>query len=239
MTQASHIADLVKQRRRPRHHLATRLWHWFNALSVIILFMSGLNIANAHPRLYWGEWGFERDQAWFAHVRFPGWATIPDHYSLAAARDWHFLFALVFAFGFLAYLIASIANGHLRRDLFAGRHEWRPRAIAAAARAHLRLRFDHGGAKYNPAQKLVYALVIFVGLPVMIFSGMALAPGMEAAWPWLGQMFGGRQSARSIHFIIAFGLCAFLLVHVVMVLLSGPWRQLRAMIGGGCEDRAP
>ena len=72
-----------------RHTLSTRIWHWVNALSLVILFMSGLNISNAHRYLYWGEWGFLPGQAWLHVWRFPGWATIPGYYSLASARDWH------------------------------------------------------------------------------------------------------------------------------------------------------
>ena len=96
-----------------RHALTTRIWHWVNALSLIVLFMSGLNISNAHPRLYWGEWGFATADAWLILPRFPGWATIPNYYSLSAARDWHVLFALIFAFGLLAYMLISLA-GNLR-----------------------------------------------------------------------------------------------------------------------------
>ncbi len=98
------MSDATKPRKR--HSLSTRLWHWINAISVIILFMSGLNISNAHRYLYWGDWGFAPEQAWLAVPRFPGWATIPNFYSLSAARDWHVLFALVFGFSLLAFMIA-------------------------------------------------------------------------------------------------------------------------------------
>ena len=66
-----------------RHALSTRLWHWVNALSLVVLFMSGLNISNAHPHLYWGEWGFAPEDAWLHVQRFPGWATIPSYQDLA------------------------------------------------------------------------------------------------------------------------------------------------------------
>src|SRR5690606_30010924 len=184
-----------------RHALGTRIWHWINALSVIVLFMSGLNISNAHPRLYWGEWGFAPEQAWLELPRFPGWATIPGYYSLAAARDWHVLFAWVFAISLLLFMIAALANGHFRRDFTSRREEWRLRAIGADIRAHLRFDFQARYGHYNFLQKTAYALVLFVLIPLMIVTGMAMSPGMDAAWPFLSQMFGGRQSARSIHFI--------------------------------------
>lgn len=216
-----------------RHALSTRLWHWVNLACLVVLFMSGLNISNAHPRLYWGQWGFAPDQAWLYLPRFPGWMTIPGHYSLAGARLWHFLAAWPFAAGLLLFLAAAIANGHVRRDLATRAAEWRWSAIKADIAAHLRLEFEHEGAKFNFLQKLAYGAVIFLALPLMILTGLAMSPAMDANWPWLIDLFGGRQSARSIHFLIAWGLLGFLLLHVALVLLSGPVRQLRAMISGG------
>jgi len=221
---------------KKRHALATRVWHWINALSLIVLFMSGLNISNAHPRLYWGEWGFARADAWLILPRFPGWATIPNYYSLSAARDWHVLFALVFAFGLLAFMLISLANRHFRRDLVTSQREWRPANIWADIRHHLKLDFGTGGAKFNFLQKVAYGVVIFVLLPLMIFTGIVMSPGGEALLPFLTDVFGGRQSARSLHFLAAWGLFAFFIVHVLLVLLSGPIKQMRDMITGGRID---
>lgn len=221
-----------------RHALGTRIWHWINALSVIVLFMSGLNISNAHPRLYWGEWGFAPEQAWLELPRFPGWATIPGYYSLAAARDWHVLFAWVFAISLLLFMIAALANGHLRRDLGTRRRDWHPRAVWADVRAHLRFDFAPREGKYNFLQKFSYAVVLFVLLPLMIFTGMAMSPGMDAAWPFLSEVFGGRQTARSLHFVAAWALVLFTVLHVVLVLLTNPLRQLREMTTGGPTDEA-
>ena len=216
-----------------RHALSTRLWHWANAACLIVLFMSGLNISNAHPRLYWGHWGFATEQAWLHLPRFPGWMTIPGHYSLAGARLWHFLAAWPFAFGLLLFMLAALANGHFRRDLVTRPREWRWTAIKADIAAHLRLQFAHEGTKFNFLQKLAYGLVIFVALPLMILTGLAMSPAMDASCPLLVDLFGGRQSARSIHFLMAWGLVGFLALHLVLVLLSGPVRQVRDMITGG------
>lgn len=219
-----------------RHALSTRIWHWVNLLSVAILFMSGLNISNAHRHLYWGEWGFDPKDAWLHVTRFPGWATIPNYYSLAGARDWHVLFAWVFALSLLLFLVAAVFNGHFRRDIATSRQEWRPSSIWADVREHLRLNFEHGGGKYNFLQKAAYGAVIFIFLPLMILTGMAMSPGADAAWSWLTQVFGGRQSARSIHFIVAWALFAFALLHVALVLLNKPLKNLRDMITGGRLD---
>ncbi|MBT2133381.1 cytochrome b/b6 domain-containing protein [Croceibacterium sp. LX-88] len=225
-------------RPRKRHQLSTRIWHWINAFSVAVLFMSGLNISNAHRRLYWGEWGFEPEQAWAFIPRFPGWATIPGYYSLAIAREWHVLFAWIFSVTLLLFLIVGVLNGHFRRDIVTHGKDWRPGAIWADVRAHLRLQFDHAGAKYNFLQKLAYGLVMFILLPLMIVTGMAMSPGMDAAWSFLSEMFGGRQSARSIHFIIAWTLFGFFVVHVILVLLNKPAKNVGEMITGGTADEA-
>ncbi|MFP5329624.1 MAG: cytochrome b/b6 domain-containing protein [Alphaproteobacteria bacterium] len=217
-----------------RHRLATRLWHWLNALAVIVLFMSGLMILNAHPRLYWGEYGANFDPAWLELPRMPGWATIPSTYDLAGARRWHLAFAWLFVAGIVVFLVASAFNRHLWRDLLPRPRELAPDHIWADIRDHARLRFPVGEAalRYSLLQKLSYAIVIFLLLPLMILSGLTMSPGMDAAWPWLLDLFGGRQSARSIHFIAAAAIVLFVFVHLVMVLLAGPVNEIRSMITG-------
>ena len=132
-----------------RHALSTRLWHWVNLLCVVVLFMSGLTISNAHRRLYWGDWGFAAEQAWLTVPRFPDWMTIPGYYSLAVARDWHILMAWPFALGLLFMWIVMLANRHFKRDIATSRKEWKPAAIRHDIVQHLRLDFDHEGGKYN------------------------------------------------------------------------------------------
>ncbi|MBL8649608.1 MAG: cytochrome b/b6 domain-containing protein [Sphingopyxis sp.] len=251
-----------------RHRLPTRIWHWVNAATLLVLLMSGLMIFNAHPRLYWGQYGANPDHAWFAvgatpttgFVRigetriettgvlgrwtdgegveqtwaFPGWATIPTSYSLADGRRWHLFFAWILAVGLTLYMLWTAVGGHLRRDLHVRRAEWSPRHIWHDIKDHARLRFPKGeaAARYNILQKLSYIGVIFVLLPLMIFTGLTMSPGMGAAWPWLLDVFGGRQSARSIHFIAAWLLVAFFFVHIAMVLLAGPVNEIRSMVTG-------
>jgi thiosulfate reductase cytochrome b subunit len=221
-----------------KHAFSTRLWHWVNALSVIVLFMSGLNISNAHPHLYWGQWGFDPKDSWMRVAHFPGWATIPGYYSLASARDWHVLFAWVFGLALVLFLVIALLNGHLRRDIATKATDWRPSAVWHDVREHLRGHFDAVGAKYNFLQKAAYGVVLFILLPLMLLTGLAISPGMDAAWPFLLDVFAGRQSARSVHFIVAWALFAFLVLHVVLVLLNKPVRNLRDMITGGRIDEA-
>lgn len=222
-----------------RHRLSTRIWHWINAATLTVMLMSGLAIFNAHPRLYWGEYGANRELPWLKlgtskTLAFPGWMTIPSYYSLADARTWHLAFAWVLAGGLLIYLLWSMVNGHIRRDLHITASEWRPGHLLTDIAAHARLRFPTGKAalKYNVLQKLAYCGVLFGLLPLIIVTGLAMSPALDAAWPWLTEMFGGRQSARSLHFLAAGGLVLFFIVHIAMVLLAGPINEVRSMITG-------
>ncbi len=225
-------------------------------------------IFNAHPRLYWGEYGANPDPSWFqigsqngagytrigsvqigttgvlgvwtddgGTVRnraFPDWATLPSDYNLALARRWHLTFAWVFSIGLLVFTIVSLINGHFRRDLLPTSDEIRPRHIWSDIKDHARLRFPRGEAAlhYNILQKTSYIGVIFFLIPVMIFTGLTMSPALDAIWPWLLDVFGGRQSARSIHFITAILLVLFILVHLIMVILAGPFNEIRSMITG-------
>ena len=217
-----------------RHRLATRLWHWLNAVAVIVLIGSGLGISNAHPRLYWGRYGANFDHAWAQLPRFPAWLTIPANYNLAILRRLHLFFALVLAFSLLGYMVVSLINRHFQRDLRLRRRDLAPAHIAADVRAHLDLRFHDPEApgEYNVLQKLSYVAVIFVLLPLVILTGLALSPGMDAARPWLLDLFGGRQSARSLHFLAMAGLALFTVVHLTLVILAGVGNELRSMITG-------
>ena len=216
-----------------RHRLSTRLWHWVNVVALTVMFMSGLMIFNAHPRLYWGHYGgAATDVAWLELPRFPGWITIPGEYSLALGRLWHFGFAWIFAFGFLGYLIWSLFNGHFRKDVALSTAEVAPSHLWADIKKHARLDFHSDNARYNPLQKITYSLVLFVLIPLAILTGLTMSPGMNAALPWLVDLFGGRQSARSLHFIAAFGFVAFVILHVTLVILAGPVNELRSMITG-------
>lgn len=217
-----------------RHTWPVRAWHWFNAVLLYILLTSGLGIFNAHPRLYWGQYGANFDSAWLELERFGPLLTLPARYDLAMSRHWHLTAAPLFAFGLLAYMLWSLVNGHISRDLAFRRGELEARHVWQDIRNHARLRFPTGTAalRYNVLQKASYIAIIFIVLPVIILTGLTMSPGMNAAWPWLLDLFGGRQSARSIHFIAAFALVAFFLIHILMVVLAGPINELRSMITG-------
>ena len=161
---------------------------------------------------------------------FPGWATLPSIQDLATGRRWHFFFAWILVLNGLVYAIHWL----LRRrwgEFVPNRADWR--ALPHTFVEHIKLKFPHGveALRYNVLQKLAY-LSVLIAFPILILAGLTMSPGMDAGFPWLLVLFGGRQSARSIHFILAAYLVFFLLVHLVMVVLSGPINNLRGMITG-------
>lgn len=180
-----------------------------------------------------GLLGLSHDAAGRPAARgFPAWATLPGYQSLAEGRLWHFLFAWALVLNGAVYLLWGVLGGHVWRDMWPSRAELRH--VGADAWNHLRLRFPKGEAArhYNVLQKLAYLAVVLAALPLIVLTGLTMSPRMDAAFPQLLALFGGRQSARTLHFLLASALVLFVLVHVAMVILSGPLNQVRAMLTG-------
>lgn len=217
-----------------KHKVATRIWHWINVVTVFVMIGSGLGILNAHPHLYWGQFGANPDPAWIHLPHWPGWMTIPGSYNLALSRRWHLAFALILGFALLAFMISSLINRHFQQQLRIRAGELAPGHLWYDIKEHLQMRFhdpkDPGA--FNVLQKIAYASAIFIILPAIIFTGLAMSPGMNAAWPWLIDLFGGRSSARSIHFIAMVALIGFIIVHLALVILAGPYAEVKSMITG-------
>ncbi len=253
-----------------RHRLPVRIMHWINVVSLTLLLMSGLQIFNAHPALYWGDdsrdatrvmeitqrqvagrWhgitrighaefdtsgvlGASRDPETRQYTprAFPSWATIPGSQWLAMGRLWHFFFAWIFFINGLAYIAWSMWSGHLRRDLVPTAKE--VRGIPGSIREHLLLRHPHGEAarRYNVLQNIAYLSIVFVVLPLLVIGGWAMSPMMDSFSPGWVDWLGGRQAARTLHFICATLLVAFVAVHLFEVVVTGLANNLRSMITG-------
>jgi thiosulfate reductase cytochrome b subunit len=215
-----------------RHSVVVRVTHWINVVCFTLLVMSGMQIFNAHPVLDVGS------TSNFAHPLvslgdgFPRWLTLPGYQDLGLGRRWHFFLAWLFVVNGLAYLGFGLIGPHVRRDLIPTRAELR--ALPHEIAEHARLRFPRGEAarRYNVLQQLTYLMVIGVLLPQMLVSGLSMSPGVDAALPWLPDVLGGRQTARTIHFASASLLVLFVVVHVAMVVLSGLFNNMRSMITG-------
>jgi thiosulfate reductase cytochrome b subunit len=216
-----------------RHTRAVRVMHWINVIALTALLMSGLQIFNAHPILNWGQQSYDGRSPFFElKDGFPAWATLPGPRWLALGRRWHFFFAWVLVINGLIYIVHSIVTRHLRRDLAPSPSDWR--SIGQSIKDHLRFRHARGEAArhYNVLQKLTYLLVIFGLVPFIVLMGLAMSPRIDALWPGWVDLVGGRQSARTLHFIAAWLLVLFVLVHVFEVVITGLWNNLRSMITG-------
>jgi thiosulfate reductase cytochrome b subunit len=213
-----------------RQKLATRITHWVWAVCLFFLLLSGLQIFNAHPALYWGhQAGFTYENALWEIEGFPSWVTIPSTQDLATGRVVHFLFAWILVVTLAVWLIASLRNRHLKKDLLPTAKD--AKNFVPDIRDHLKLKLVHA-IRYSPLQKLAYGGVLFVLFPLIIITGLCMSPGMNAVLPWLPELFGGRQSARTVHFAVMALLVAFFVVHMAMIVLAGPINELRSIITG-------
>ena len=168
---------------------------------------------------------------------FPTWATIPGPQWLAMGRRWHFFFAWVFFVNGALYTLYSIVTRHLSHDLLPTRDDWR--SLGHSILDHLLLRHPTGEAarSYNVLQKLTYLLVMFGLLPLITLMGLGMSPRLDSLWPGWVAVFGGRQAVRTLHFVIAWTIVLFVLVHVFEVIIGGIWNNLRSMITGRYEVR--
>ncbi len=214
-----------------RHPWPVRVTHWVNVICLVFLLMTGLQVLRAHPHLYWGL-ASTFDDPWLSVGTIPGWLTLPSYRDLATGRNWHFFFAWIFVANGTIYLLYILFSGRLARMLEPSRAELAH--LPDSVVEHARLKFPEGEAArtYNVIQKLAYLVVLLILLPMMLVTGLAMSPTMNAAIPELLLILGGRQSARTLHFIAAMGITTFAVVHVLLVFLSGPVNNLRAMITG-------
>ncbi|CAA2143680.1 cytochrome b/b6 domain-containing protein [Methylobacterium bullatum] len=211
-----------------RHPAWLRLTHWVNAAAFLVLLVSGIAILLALPRLFWGETGANDAPAWIelplpVNLEQTGWG-----------RNLHFLAAWILVINGLAYLLLILASGHLRRSLVPDRDQLSARHLAREIGDHLRLEKARGkeALRYNALQKFAYLGVVLILFPVMVLSGLTMSPGFTTAFPELFSLFGGRQSARTIHFLVASLLVLFLIVHVTQVFVGGAGNLLRSMVTG-------
>jgi thiosulfate reductase cytochrome b subunit len=245
--------------------------HWVNALAVVALLMSGLQIFNAHPALYWGKssytgsgpafqmfarrdadgrlegvtqigslefgttgvFGASRNTNGELVARgFPKWATLPSDRWLAMARRWHFFFAWIFVVNGALYVAHGFITGRFRELLLPTRRDWR--SFGRTVKDHLLLRHARGeeARRYNVLQKLAYLGLMYVVMPALLLMGLAMSPWFDTVLSGWVDLVGGRQSARTLHFIAAMLLVAFTLVHLFEVLVTGVWNNVRSMITG-------
>ena len=224
----------------PRHGAVVRATHWITTLCFLALLVSGVEILISHPRFYWGEAGNVLTPPLFKLPIPASRATVPTGYGyvLPDQNGWsrylHFQSAWVCVLTGLLYVVCALFQGHFRKDLLPARGDLSWKGISAAIGRHLRLRpaSEEEAWSYNVLQRLSYLLVIFVLFPLVVWTGLAMSPAIASVFPAAVAVLGGQQSARTIHFFVSVLLVLFLLVHVLMVCLTGFRSRVRAMITG-------
>ena len=238
------------------HARWVRISHWIVTASVLVLVVSGFFILMVHPRLYWGKAGNDLTPALLElpisrNYRHGGWDKPRPFFANAAgpvsasrtyeifnqngwARSLHFLSAWFLVVPGAIYLLMGLLRGHFRSHVWPRARELAPRFVWRDMLEHLRFRIPpaRGGPQYGLLQKCAYSFVIFVAAPLMIVTGLTMSPAVTSALPFLLDLLGGYQSARTIHFFASAVLVLFVIVHVVMVVKSGFRRQIRAMTAG-------
>jgi len=238
------------------HRAWVRVCHWLGAVSFFALIVTGFLILMVHPRLYWGKVGNDlmpailelpisnnhRPEGWVQAVTFSEFENSPISanrtYGIFNQNGWarslHFLSAWLLVVAGSIYLLAGIATGHLWRNLIPRPRDFRLQTLGREIRNYLRFQFGSagGGAPYGSLQRWTYVLVVLIAAPFMVLTGLTMSPAVTAAYPILLDIFGGQQSARTLHFVGFAALVLFFLVHVAMVILTGFRRQMRAMILG-------
>ncbi|HEY9125869.1 MAG TPA: cytochrome b/b6 domain-containing protein [Acidobacteriaceae bacterium] len=223
-----------------RHAAVVRVTHWLTFVSCTALLVTGLLIVISHPRFYWGETGSNLTKPLFALPIPASRDLVPTgyHYVMPDENGWsrylHFEMAWVLVITGAVYLIYGVWSGHFRRHLLPGRGGWSLKALWSVAAKYLRgARYaDAEDGSYNALQRVAYLAVIFVLVPMLIWTGLALSPAFDSAAPAAVNLLGGRQSARTLHFLLTWVLVLFVAVHVTMVAISGFWKRMRGMITG-------
>jgi sulfoxide reductase catalytic subunit YedY len=220
--------------------------HYINLLFVGFLMRSGIQILSAHPKLYWNDacrpestWlKFTRrqmpsDRLWTASDEeepFSSWVALPGGKNLGVGRHWHFFCALFWMLNGFVYVALLFGTGDWRR-LIPTSWSILPEA-ARTAWTYLHLTLPPAGHPYNPLQQLTYAGVVFVLAPLLMATGAAMSPAVAARFPWYLRIFGGRQSARSLHFLGLVAMSAFTIGHVALVVLDDFPRNMAWIVHG-------
>lgn len=223
-----------------RHSALVRVTHWITTLCFFALLLTGIEILISHPRFYWGEAGNVNTPALFKLPIPASRSTVPTGYGYVLpdqngwSRALHFQSAWVAVLTGLLYVISSLVNGHLRKDLAPGGAHLSWSAFSAAMANHVRLKPLNGSeaGSYNLLQRLTYLCVIFILFPLIIWTGLAMSPAVMSAFPGMVSVLGGQQSARTIHFFVSGFLLLFVVAHIIMICIAGFKGRMRAMITG-------
>jgi len=229
-------ASSVQATATTRHSALVRITHWITTLCFFALLISGIELVISHPRFYWGETGNVLTPTLFKIPIPSSRSLVPTGYGyvLPDQNGWsrylHFQAAWLLVLTGLLYAI----YGLFRRNLLPRKDHFSWRSFSSVIAGHLRFKrpSEEEAWSYNAVQRLAYLFVIFVLFPFIVWTGLALSPAWDSAFPATVTLLGGRQSARTLHFFVTIALVLFLLIHIAMVWLAGFRSRMRAMIAG-------
>jgi len=232
MAGSTYIPELAEGRateahEAARHGLVVRATHWIFTLSFFGLVVSGFGIILAHPHFYWGETGGIGTKPLF---------SLPLPTMLGGPSGWgrymHFQSAWIAVLAGLLYVVSGVLLRHFRDEFLPSKAELTWSSLCGSLLEHLRFTRPTQDESYNVLQRLSYLGVVFVLFPMTILSGFAMSPSITSVFPWTVEVFGGHQTARTVHFFLSDLLLLFLIAHVAMVILAGFGSRMRAMILG-------
>ena len=238
-----------------RHKKWVRISHWVITISFLCLAVSGIYILMVHPRLYWGEVGNDLTPAFMElpisrNYKHNGWENKVAFFKEAGSpisanrtydifnengwgRSFHFLSAWVLVVTGSIYIVWGLVTRHFQKRMMPDRELLTWRGFWSEFVHHIRAPFSPGnGVEYNLLQMVSYLAVIFICMPVVVITGFAMSPAIAAAFPMLVSVWGGTQSARTIHFFASIALELFLIVHLLMVIFTGFKQNMKAIIIG-------
>ena len=229
----------------PRHARFVRITHWLTTIAFVALLITGVEVVLSHPRFYWGEVGNVNTTPLFVLPVPSSRSTVHTGYAflLPDQNGWsrylHFQAAWLVLFTGLVYVIAGVRSGHFRRDFLPERADRTWRAMRNRIAEHVRFSASAFGDpwSYNAVQRISYFIVVFVLFPLIVWTGLAMSPAFTSVIPAAVTLLGGRQSARTLHFMVTIALVLFTLVHIMMIILAGFRARVRPMIIGTVESR--
>jgi thiosulfate reductase cytochrome b subunit len=204
----SRVSPIAPAATTPRHTALIRVTHWITTLCFLALLVSGIEIVISHPRFYWGETGNVLTPSLFDLPIPASRSAVQTGYDFVLpdqngwSRYLHFQAAWALVLTGLLYAISGLFTGHFRKNLLPARADLSRRALSTVIASHLKFQSpaEDEAWSYNVLQRLTYLLVVFVLFPLVIWTGLAMSPAIASAFPAVVTVFGGQQSARTIHF---------------------------------------
>jgi len=230
--------------------------HFLNLFFLLLLMRSGIEVLSAFPKLYWNddcppgrEWARFSKKMYGADFRKPwssmdeeeAWSPVvalPGKKNLGLGRHWHFMTVQFWIVTGLVYVILVLTTGYWH---YLVPTHWSivPDSIRAVGTyLHFQLPDKIPGQPFEAAQKLTYFLLIFVLAPFQIATGAAMSPTVLARFPWYGKLFGGKQGARSLHFLGLCAFAAFIVLHLFMVIVHNLPKEFVSIVLAGHGSRS-